>query len=261
MRISGALALLVVWTAAAAALAAAPSPALEREIRAQTLAEAGRDPAALLSDRRLRAVARDHSAAMYRQRTLAHVLDDGLDPRDRVAREHRSLFALIAENVAYQRNWPRDGALAGRFVRSWMDSPGHRRNILASYDLLEIGCHGDRSLMYCTQLFASSAQFTLHRIPFRQAPGAAVTVRLERPSVSGGRVSVSARGARPEDPGVQIEGMAARLTLPAAPGLFELHLWIPEGASGDGAGRRYRIVSGPYVCITRARETRPDCGM
>jgi hypothetical protein len=246
-----------VYATAAAALAAAPNPALEREIRTQTLAHAQRNPGALPSDNRLRAVARQHSAAMYRQQALAHVLADGLDPGDRVARHHRSLFALIAENVAYQQNWPRDGNLARRFVQSWMESPGHRRNILGSYDLLEIGCHGDRALMYCTQLFASSAQPTINRIPYRQAPGSTLTLRLDGPPIRGGRISLAPRDARPDGLGVPIEHAAARLTLPTTPGLFELHLWIPEG----GAQRRYRIVGGPYVCITRARDTEPDCGM
>lgn len=251
------------WLWSATALAAGNRPALERDIRRETLAEAQRDPATLPTDVHLRAIAREHSAAMYRQGALGHVLADGLDPSDRVARQHRSLFALVAENVAFQQNWPDEDGLARRFVTSWMDSPGHRRNILARYDLLEIGCYGDRRLMYCTQLFASSAQHTADPIPFRQAPGAILTLGLARPpggaaaGAATSRVSLAPAGERPTDLGAALDGHHARLPLPDSPGLFELHLWIPE----RGAPTRYRIVGGPYVCVTRARHTEPDCGM
>jgi hypothetical protein len=254
--------------AAASALGAGSRPALEREIRSLTLTAAGKDAGTLTADTRLRAIARDHSANMYQQRQLGHVLADGTGPGERVARGHRSLFALIAENVAYQKNWPRDTELAERFVQSWLDSPGHRRNIMASYDALEIGCHGDRTLMYCTQLFASAASRTTNDIPFRLPPGGTVAVRLEPPphslSPAGGhtttpprRVSITAAGERPQDLGVPLDGRAARLPLPTTPGLYELHLWTREGDNPP----RYGIVGGPFVCVTRARTTVPDCGM
>jgi hypothetical protein len=244
------------------AFAAGSWPALEREIRSLTLAAGQKG--ALPADDRLRAVARAHSEDMFRQRTLAHELDDGIGPGQRVARRHRSLFALIAENVAFQRNWPRDGELAGRFVQSWLDSPGHRRNIMADYDAVEIGCHGDRTLMYCTQLFASSAHRLANAVSFRQPPGSTISVRLERRPdaprtavLPAGRISITAAGERPQDLGVPIDGASARLPLPSAPGLYELHLWIREG----DRPARYGIVGGPYVCVTRARTTEPDCGM
>jgi uncharacterized protein YkwD len=252
---------------ASAVLAAGTRPTLEQEIRALTLTAAQRDADALTSDTRLRAIARAHSAAMYEQRQLGHVLTDGIGPGERVARRHRSLFALIAENVAFQQNWPNGADLAGLFVTAWLNSPGHRRNIMAPYDMFEVGCHGDRTLMYCTQLFANAAQRITRDIPFRQPPGGTVALRLEGAADSGraatpegapaGRVSVTAAGERPQDLGVPLERGAARLPLPAAPGLYELHLWTREGDNPP----RYGIVGGPYVCVTRARTTEPDCGM
>lgn len=243
---------LVLLTLASSALAASARPSLERDIRTQTLARTEHPAADLERDSRLRAIARDHSAAMYRQQTLGHVLEDGVGPSERVAREHRSLFALISENVAYQQHWPSGADLAERFVQSWMDSPGHRRNILAPYEIFEVGCHGDRTTMFCTQLFARATARSLGGIPFRQAPGSTLTVR-----VPGARLSVAPAGTRPEGTGVAIEDRGAQLGLPHAPGLYELHLWTLE----PGQTSRYAIVGGPYLCVTRRRETVSDCGM
>jgi hypothetical protein len=267
-RAAGATLLLIcAWMTASPALAARPQPALEREIRALTLTEAGRKPAALERDDRLRTIARDHSAAMYEQRLLGHVLADGVGPGQRVAHQHRTLFALIAENVVFQQNGL-NGDLADRLVQRWMESPGHRRNILAPYEVLEIGCHGDRTIMFCTQLFASSVARLTTRIPFRHAPGDELTIRLaERPAEglaghrdrAGGahRVSLAPAGETPSDSGVAMERGVARLTLPSSAGLYELHLWTPEA---DGS-LRYEVVGGPFICVTRARDTEPDCGM
>ncbi|MFU8814590.1 MAG: CAP domain-containing protein [Pseudomonadales bacterium] len=257
MRIRGSIVLLLILAlTTTSALADSAMPSLERDIRSGTLHQAGRDAADLARDPRLRAIARNHSAAMYRQRTLGHVLDDGVGPGERVARQHRSLFALIAENVAFQQHWPRDADLAARFVQSWMDSPGHRENILAVYQTLEVGCHGDRNLMFCTQLFARSTVRSDGEVPFRQPPGRTVRVRLQQPGAAE-RISLAPAGARPEDAGVGFDAGAARLPLPQTPGLHRLHVWIQESAEIS----RYAIIGGPYVCVTGRRDTVSDCGM
>jgi hypothetical protein len=250
--------LLLVWMMLAAppAAAAGEHADLEEEIRTRTLAEARRNPADLLRDERLQAIAREHSASMYAERTLGHVLEDGVGPGERVAREHRALFALISENVAFQQNWPRDADLADRLVQSWMDSPGHRRNILAPYEMVEIGCHGSGSTMFCTQLFARSVARLAGEVPFRQAPGGQLPIRLAD-SAAGQRLGITAAGQTPQGTGTGLRGGAARLSLPPAAGLYELHLWTRDAADS----MRYEIVGGPFICVTRAADTDADCGM
>jgi len=54
----------------------------------------------------------------------------------------------IAENVAYNY------ANADKVVNQWLDSAGHRKNILGSYNLTGIGiAHGKQGRVYVTQIF------------------------------------------------------------------------------------------------------------
>ena len=223
---------------ASLALAAEPAPDLEANVRTLSLAAAERSGETLERDPRLRELARQHSQAMYEQGVLGHELPGGDGPGERVAREHRTLFGLISENVAYQYNWPRDATLAERFLDGWMNSPGHRRNLLASYRVLEVGCHGDE-------------------VRFHQPPGATLVVRLADPQADSRarRLSVSAAGGRPEEPGVPFVDGSARLPLPDRPGLYELQLWA-EASPGSG---RYAIVGGPFVCISAGKRDGPHC--
>lgn len=66
--------------------------------------------------------ARKHAANMAAQDKLDHKLDDK-DPGDRTkAAGYTSTF--VGENIAWNQKSPKD------VVRAWMDSEGHRENIL-----------------------------------------------------------------------------------------------------------------------------------
>jgi hypothetical protein len=232
--------------------------ALEREVRTLTLERAERAPAAIARDPELRHIARRHSETMYRRDELAHAVAGGPGPAARVARGHRRLFGLISENVAFQQHWPRNGRLAARFLAHWMDSPGHRRNILAPFKLLEVGCYGERERVYCTQLFVREAAHLETPLAYRQRPGATLPLQLADSASTddeGWRLSVSPVGGEPRGPGIALADGAARLTLPATTGLHQLDLW----RRSDTDPRRYRIVGGPWVCIAPAGGTAPDC--
>ncbi len=77
----------------------------------------------LRPDRRLRAAARGHAADMGRGGFFDHRGSDGGDHGDRIAAQgYRA--CLSAENIAWgQRS-------AAEVFQGWMNSPGHRRNIL-----------------------------------------------------------------------------------------------------------------------------------
>lgn len=96
----------------------------------------------LVVDERLTAAAQLHSEDMLAQDYFDHTSLDGRSPWDRA--EAQGYENPGAENIA------RGQATAEEVVRAWMDSPGHRANIL-SCDLREIGVgHADR---VWTQLF------------------------------------------------------------------------------------------------------------
>jgi len=79
-------------------------------------------PAVCLNDKLTRAAA-VHTADMVRTGRLSHQGSDGSWPADRVTRQGYS-WRAVGENIAAGQ---RD---AQEVVRSWMNSPGHRRNIL-----------------------------------------------------------------------------------------------------------------------------------
>ncbi len=95
-------------------------------------------------------IARAHSENMARQKKMDHVLD-GKSPFDRIkATGMRYYYA--GENVA----WGPDNIGMPAVMDGWMNSEGHRKNIL-SKDFTEIGIGIARNAdgqIYFTQLFA-----------------------------------------------------------------------------------------------------------
>ncbi len=232
----------------AGAPAAGDRPDVEARIRTLTLERAGARPQSLARDDVLRDIARGYSETMYRRDTLGHEVGGG-GPAERLARRHRTLFGLVSENVAVQKRWPPDFDLAAELVAGWMRSPGHRKNILAPFERFEVGCFGDGQTLYCTQLFVRSATELATPVAFSQQPGAMLTVELaEAPDDDRERrIGLAPAGAEAPE-GIPLRAGAARIAVPERSGLYQLELWTQQ--SGDRRGVRYRIVPGPYLCLT-----------
>ncbi|MFC9622402.1 CAP domain-containing protein [Streptomyces sp. NPDC056930] len=94
---------------------------------------------------KLTKAARKHSADMASHRNMSHTGSDGSDPGDRIthAGYDRSAYG---ENVAYGYTTP-ESVMTG-----WMNSPGHRRNIL-DCSFKEIGVGLAQPGNYWTQDF------------------------------------------------------------------------------------------------------------
>ncbi|MGW4107720.1 CAP domain-containing protein, partial [Streptomyces sp. NPDC004976] len=111
-------------------------------------ARAGLPP--LSRDARLTAAAQAHSADMVARDFYSHTAPDGSRPWDRAAAAG-SARRTVGENIACgQRS-------AAEVVEGWMNSPGHRANILKA-DFTHIGvgfAGGGRAGMYWTQLFGA----------------------------------------------------------------------------------------------------------
>jgi len=93
----------------------------------------------------LNRAAKKHSDDMARTRKLTHTGSDGSSPGKRVTREGYQWNA-VAENVASGYS------SASAVVKGWMNSPGHKKNILNS-KYKNMG-HG-KTDRYDTQVFAS----------------------------------------------------------------------------------------------------------
>ncbi|MFE4368980.1 CAP domain-containing protein [Streptomyces sp. NPDC056835] len=140
----------VYWTALwAAPFTAAGLLRTVAEVLSLTNAErtrAGLRP--LADDRQLAAAAQAYSTDMAARAFYSHTSPEGLAPWDRAAAAgaaHRG----IGENIACGQRDPRE------VVRGWMDSPGHRANILKpDFTHLGVGfAGGGPAGTYWTQLF------------------------------------------------------------------------------------------------------------
>ncbi len=133
--------------AAPAPAAPAPDPGVEGEVVALVNAEratAGCGPVA--SDAGLAGVARAHSADMRDRGYFSHTTPEGLSPWDRAAAA--GVSGASAENIA-QGYGDAASVMAG-----WMDSPGHRANILdCSNTRLGVGVAQGPGGPWWTQLF------------------------------------------------------------------------------------------------------------
>ncbi len=141
------------WTALwASPFSAAGLTRTTAEVVALTNAErasAGLPP--LADDRLLGVAAQAHSADMVARDFYAHTSPEGRQPWDRATAagcEHRG----IGENIACGQRSPAE------VVRGWMNSPGHRANILdPGFTHIGVGfVGGGRAGTYWTQLFGLS---------------------------------------------------------------------------------------------------------
>ncbi|MGY1682869.1 CAP domain-containing protein [Geodermatophilus sp. SYSU D01176] len=119
-------------TPAPAAQAAAPAdPSAEAAVLALVNeARAAAGCGALTADPALAAVARAHSADMRDRDYFSHTSPEGLSPFDRA--EQAGIGYSRAENIAYGQ------ADAAAVMEAWLESPGHRANIL-DCDLTKLG--------------------------------------------------------------------------------------------------------------------------
>ncbi|QEV04671.1 CAP domain-containing protein [Streptomyces prasinus] len=92
--------------------------------------------------------AQEHSEDMAASRNMSHTGSDGSSPDDRITRAGYS-WSTYGENVAYGYSTP-EQVMAG-----WMDSPGHRENILnCAFEEIGVGLAQPGS--YWTQDFGTA---------------------------------------------------------------------------------------------------------
>ena len=99
----------------------------------------------------LLSVARGYSRRMAEQHFFSHNDPEGRTVRERVD-EADIRWRIVGENLAYSNGYLNPVAAS---VHGWMESPGHRRNILApDYNLTAIGAWiGIDGTVYFTEIF------------------------------------------------------------------------------------------------------------
>ena len=109
---------------------------------------------ALTRDNHLEMVEQAHCRDMALRDFFDHVNPDGLDPFQRLNAIMPPAFSFAGENIAAGQTSPQD------LIDTWMNSPGHRANILnANYQRIGIGLFYDSGPgpfhFYYGQLFAT----------------------------------------------------------------------------------------------------------
>lgn len=112
-----------------------------------------RNIAPLEYNSRMGEIALQHSKDMCEKNFISHRGSDGLYPQGRMLKYYPDIIGGAGENVAYHYGDTEKEA-AKNLVNAWMNSPGHRANILNSdYNFIGIGVKQKGRYFYGTQLF------------------------------------------------------------------------------------------------------------
>ena len=107
----------------------------------------------LENNEKLAQVARDYSRQMAQGNFFSHTSPDGSTPAQRVSAAGIT-YLIVGENLFRSTNAPNPVSLS---VKGWMNSPGHRKNILRSaFNQTGVGIWQDGNRFYATQLFMRS---------------------------------------------------------------------------------------------------------
>ncbi len=208
----------------------------------------------LQSEDRLADIARGHSEAMLRRGFFDHVDPDGLHPADRVAHHHRTLVGTSGENLwtgtGFEIRSRQDAEeMAERIVDGWMNSRGHRENILRpEFDYLGVGVVVEDRELRATQVFAHVVARLDAPLPEHLRVGATLRIRataargVEEPELWD---LAPAGGGEPLGPW----GLGERVELDelADGERYQLRLYLLEGV--ERQRRKYEVFSGPEVVV------------
>ena len=210
----------------------------------------------LKHDQTLSQIACWHNQDMIGHNYLGHDDSDDRSPQDRGAREHRRFIGAAAEN-AYERRPPvaRDDSKADKrawaeeIVTGWMNSPGHRSNILNDRWTHFGACVSkDSTDSRSTQVFASVQAYLDEPFPWAMTPGDSVSVSFTLVKAAHSPTEYEfVPAGEPLAEAFEKEGrekpLDEKLYLPKSPGEYGLRLLIPE------QGGRYAVVKGPRVLV------------
>lgn len=107
------------------------------------------------------AVSRTHSQDMNEREYFSHTSPEGESPADRFGDMYPAECRAVGENLAYIQTGVGSGGsaeeIAERIVEGWMNSEGHRENILRDgWDSQGIGVYMDDGRVDATQKFCTS---------------------------------------------------------------------------------------------------------
>lgn len=125
-------------------------------------------------------IARRHSQDMIDKDYMAHVNKEGLAPWDRVSAGHRTLIGVVGENIHMSAGLDVTDheLIAKTAIEWWMNSPGHRANILKKeYTHLGVGVAIKGNKVLATQKFADVYAYIDEPLPATVKEGDALNLK------------------------------------------------------------------------------------
>jgi uncharacterized protein YkwD len=220
------------------------------ELTSERRREAGADLAALEADPELLPAARAHALDMLERGYHDHATPDGLEPSDRAALLHRRLVGHVGENLAEFEGLTAEqlegqiGPLAADIMDGWMQSPGHRENILdPDYTHLAIAAAAKGEKAAVVLLFEARRALLAEPLPLHVSEDETLALRFEQ----GQRLAVPAQYAYARPGQAAQELIALDLSndkIAVEPGAYVLKFLFPSGQAG-----RYEVTSGPAILV------------
>ena len=210
----------------------------------------------LTPDTTLTRIACWHNQDMIADGYFEHEDSDGRGPSDRVNREHRRLIGTVGENIrvggAVENGSSRQDRreIGKTSVERWMDSPGHRRNILKPRYTHIGACYTDNDRGRGTQLFATVYAYLDQPLPWTMSPGDSLSTSVTPVKVPGEAIRYAfvspdesdektLERAFDEEAASPLDGM---LYAPKQPGLYELRVFFQlEGGVTFRSGPRMKV--------------------
>jgi uncharacterized protein YkwD len=243
-------------TWAQGALEALPEGVQLLEPLAQRLAELtsdrreASDLGPLDADPDLLPAARAHALDMLERGYADHVTPDGLEPADRAALLHRRLVGHVGENLAELEGLSAAqlegqlGPLAAKIVDGWMQSPGHRENILDptyTHQAIVAAAKGEDVVM--VHLFEARRALLAEPLPLRVGQDETLALGFEQ----GPGLAVPAQYAyaRPDQPAQELITLDLSIAeVSVEPGTYLLKFLFPSGQAG-----RFEVTGGPAIFV------------
>jgi len=192
----------------------------------------------------LQKAARTHSLDMFKHQFFDHANPEGRTPQDRIAIVHRGLIGTTGENIWSQNGWDfsKVDELAQRAVNGWMNSPGHRENILRKkFTHLGVGGVGKGDQVWLTQNFASIQAFLKQPLNIELKQGE--LLNLATNPVSQRKAPVKYAFWLPNKGVLAAEVLSiSDQQINVGPGEYRLRFYFPEKG-------RYLIYPGPQVVV------------
>lgn len=216
---------------------------------------ANRGRAVLTRDTTLAQIACWHNQDMLAHGYMGHEDAGGALPSDRMAHEHRRLIGAAGENVAKGDPLPEGASRsdaaewAGTVLEGWMNSDGHRTNVLRP-QFTHVGACATHisSASRATAMFATVWAYLDAPLPWSLSPGDSLTVsirpvRAAEPPAEYAFVPVGEPVGEAFESDERGHSFRGTLHLPDEPGVYGSRFLFPEDNG------RYMIISGPRTQV------------